>query len=492
VTHLAIGVDSSTQATKVEVRDLDSGNLVASARAAHPAVSPPCCEQDPEEWWAALLSCLSEVREHLSHVRALSIAAQQHGLVLVDSSGAVIRPAKLWNDTTSAAQAARLVEQIGAKAWASACGLVPVAAITISKLAWLAEHEPTALARTSKVMLPHDYLTWKLTGSHVTDRGDASGTGWWDPSRGDYRADLLGLVVDDPEAWIGRLPRVLRPSQPAGCVMDSTAHSLGLSRQAVVGPGTGDNMAAAVGLALESGDVVVSLGTSGTIYAASEHPTADASGAVAGFADANGRFLPLVCTNNATGVTDAVGRWLGVEREALADLALSVSPNSNLVMLPYLAGERTPNLPDATGSIRGLTLSTTRANLAAMAHIGVLCGLLSGADALQACGVTLTGRALLVGGGARSRAYRQLLADLWERPVTVPTAEEAVAAGAAAQAAAVLVNQQPSDVARRWSLGTGPTVRPRDFIDSRGIRRAYHDAAEAMWTSQEEIPDARG
>jgi xylulokinase len=359
--QLVCGVDSSTQSTKVELRDADNGMLVATGRGAHPPTSPPASEQDPTAWWAALREALAQVSEHLPDVAAIAVAGQQHGLVLVDERGEPIRPAKLWNDTTSAPQAHDLAVRHGAAAWAHAAGSVPVASFTITKLAWMAKNEPRHLERTRRVMLPHDYLTWRLCGEHVTDRGDASGTGWWSPGRGRYDAALLGLVVDDAGAWLDRLPRVLGPDEPAGRVTDAAADDLGLPAGALVTCGTGDNMGAALGLGLQPGDVVMSLGTSGTLYAVSETPTADEAGLVAGFADATGRFLPLVATLNATLVTDTIARLLDIDVGTLERLALDArTPDVPLVLVPYLEGERTPNVPTATGLLTGLRTSGGR------------------------------------------------------------------------------------------------------------------------------------
>ncbi len=266
---LVVGVDSSTQSTKVEARDLETGAVVARGAAAHPSTEPPVSEQDPAAWWDALVSAMSQLGEHRVEVSAVAVAGQQHGLVLLNDAGQPVRPAKLWNDTTSAGSATELVQEMGAPAWAGGCGSVPVAAFTVSKLAWVARHEPDALARVRRVMLPHDYLTWRLTGRHVTDRGDASGTGWFDPSENRYRPELLGAAVDDADAWLERLPEVLGPDTPAGELTTDAADVLGLPAGIPVGPGTGDNMAAALGLGLRTGDLALSLGTSGTVYAVS-------------------------------------------------------------------------------------------------------------------------------------------------------------------------------------------------------------------------------
>lgn len=473
--RLVLGVDSSTQSTKVEARDLETGELVARGAAPHPATSPPVSEQDPASWWEALRAAVAAIGDRRRDVVAMSVAGQQHGLVIVDDAGATIRPAKLWNDTTSAPQASRLVERLGASAWADATGSVPVASFTVTKLAWLAEHEPDSVRRIARVMLPHDWITWRLTGEHVTDRGDASGTGWFDPSTDENRPDLLALAVD--VVGVDALPRVAAPFETIGRIRPEVSESLGLPADVVVGPGTGDNMAAALGLGLRPSDVAISLGTSGTAFAVSAAPTHDPSGSVAGFASACGNFLPLVCTLNATKVTDTVARWLGHDARSLAELALGAMEDPGTVSLvPYFDGERTPNLPDATGTMSGLTNSTTVAQIALAAHDGVLRGLLDGVDALARAGATVSGRLFLVGGGARSTAYRRRAADLSGRSVIVPDADESVAMGAAVQAALTLsgpadIADSIDDLSRRWHLGAGTDIVP--LFDAREQRSRH-------------------
>jgi xylulokinase len=319
-------------------------------------------------------------------------------------------------------------------------------------------------------MLPHDYLTWRLTGRHVTDRGDASGTGWFDPVGNRYLPDLVELAAP---GWAGALPTVLGPTDAAGPLTATAAEQLGLPAGIPVGPGTGDNAAAALGLGLQPGDAAVSLGTSGVVFAVSPTPTRDPAGFVAGFASATGDFLPLVCTLNATKVTDTVARWLGVDDPAaFAELALAgvATAADGPVLVPYFDGERTPNLPDATGTWVGLTNATTREQLALAAHDGVLCSLLDGLDHLRTCGATVGGRLYLVGGGGRSAAYRQRLADLAATPVVVPDLDEAVATGAAVQAAMVI-----GESTAAWRLSQGHTVDPT--ADGDPVRTRYRAAA---------------
>ncbi|SCL66910.1 xylulokinase [Micromonospora citrea] len=436
---LVAGVDSSTQSCKVVVRDAETGALLRQGRAPHPDGT----EVDPSAWWSALAGAV-DAAGGLADVAAVSVAGQQHGMVCLDESGAVVRPALLWNDTRSAGAAAELVEEAGGGAagrrfWADAVGSVPVASFTVTKLRWLARHEPEHAARVAAVCLPHDWLTWRLAGAPGlaalrSDRGDASGTGYWSPATGDYRLDLL-------ERALGRVPHVpavLGPADPAGAVRPDAFRAPGgrLPDGALLGPGTGDNAAAALGVGARAGDVIVSIGTSGTVFSVADAPAADPTGAVAGFADATGRFLPLVCTLNAARVLDAAAAMLRVGLDELAELALSAPTGADgLVVVPYLEGERTPDRPLATGAVHGLTLRTsTPAHLARAAVEGLLCALADGLDALTAQGATAR-RVILVGGGARSAAVRRIAPEVLGMPVVVPPPGEYVADGAARQAA---------------------------------------------------------
>ncbi|MGY1706404.1 xylulokinase [Geodermatophilus sp. SYSU D00697] len=471
---LVAGVDSSTQSCKVVVRDAETGALVREGRAPHPDGT----EVDPAAWRAALRTAIDEAGG-LGDVAAVAVGGQQHGMVCLDEDGAVVRPALLWNDTRSAGAAADLVAELGGpeaggRAWADAVGLVPVASFTVTKLRWLAQHEPENAARTAAVCLPHDWLTWELAGRReggsaggrqslealVTDRGDASGTGYWSPITGEYRPDLL-------ERAFGRtpvVPRVLGPAEPAGTV---AAGALAADGGAVLGPGTGDNAAAALGLNAEPGDVVVSIGTSGVVSTVSTTPMTDPTGTVAGFADATGNFLPLITTLNAARVLDATARLLGVDHAELSRLALSAPAGAGgLVLVPYLEGERTPNKPYATGALHGLTLATADpAHLARAAVEGLLCGLADGLEAVAAGGTPVR-RVFLVGGGARSEAVRRIAPAVLGVPVLVPPPGEYVADGAARQAAWVLAGGDtppvwPSAATEVHEADPVPAVRER-------------------------------
>ena len=423
---LVAGVDSSTQSTKVVLCRAEDGAVIGSGSAPHPGGT----ECDPQAWWDALLTA---GRGLLDQADAVGVAAQQHGMVALDDAGQVVRPALLWNDTRSARQAVELTAEFGGPGeWARRTGSVPTASWTITKMRWMAEHEPGNAARTSLVMLPHDWVTRRLARAAepaagaapepVTDRGDASGTGYFSPAGGAWLPAMAKAALGRDVA----LPRVAGPAEAVG----RTAGG------AVLSAGTGDNMGAALGLRLRDGDVVVSVGTSGTAFAVTEAAAADASGAVAGFADATGRFLPLVCTMNAARVLTVTAALLGVDAGAFSALALAAEPGAaGLTLLPYLDGERTPNRPDATGTLAGLsTAGLTRENLARAAVEGVLCGLADAISHLVAAGVTPR-RVLLIGGGARSAAVRAIAPGIFGTDVLVPEPAEYVAIGAARQAA---------------------------------------------------------
>lgn len=421
---LVAGVDSSTQSVKVSIRDADSGAEMRSGRAPHPDGTAV----DVRVWRHALAEALARAGG-LDDVAALSVGAQQHGMVALDADGEPVFDALLWNDTRSAGDAETLVESYGADWWAQQTGSVPVASFTVTKLAWLARERPGVAEKVASVMLPHDWLTWKMHGGQpTTDRGDASGTGYYSSVRGEYLTDLVADVLGHPVD----LPVVLGPAGSPGAFGD-----------VLLGAGTGDNMAAALGVGAGPGDVVVSIGTSGTVFASGDVPTADPTGVIAGFADARGGYLPLVCTLNASRVLDAAASVLGVGYAELDELALSVPDAGGLVLLPYLDGERTPNLPDATGSLHGITrANSTPAHYARAAVEGMLCGLGAGLQALLQAGVPCQ-RILLVGGGAQSRAVASIAPAVFGVPVTVPEPGEYVAMGAARQAAWALTGELP-------------------------------------------------
>src|SRR6516162_5880697 len=484
---LVAGVDSSTQSTKVLLCQAEDGAVVGEAAAPHPDGT----ECDPELWWQALGEAGHGL---LDRADAIGVAAQQHGMVALDQAGQVIRPALLWNDMRSAPQAATLITELGGPAeWARRTGSVPTASFTVTKLRWLAEREPAFAERTAHVLLPHDWLTWRLTGwrggpaepgaaergpaepgpaEPTTDRGDASGTGYFSPADGRWLPEIAAAALGHP---VG-LPRVAAPAE----IVARTRGGAALSA------GTGDNMGAALGLGVGLGEVVVSIGTSGTAYAVAAKPAADESGLVAGFADATGRFLPLVATVNAARILTVTARLLSTDSSGLSDLALAAPAGAGgLTLLPYLDGERSPNRPRASGVLRGLTsTNTTPENLARAAVEALLCSLADAIGNLADCGIAAE-RVILIGGAARSEAVRRIAPAIFGVPVTVPPPAEYVALGAARQAAwALSGSASPPD----WALpGTSaeyiaepdPSVRER-YAALRDRYAALRDAT-AGW-----------
>ena len=439
-TQLTAGVDSSTQSVKVVIRNAETGELVRHGRASHPDGT----EVDPAHWESALDKAIADAGG-LDDVSAISIGGQQHGMVTLDSSGEVIRPALLWNDTRSAQSARDLNAEMGGDAQAAQkVGSVLVASFTATKLRWLADNEKANAAKVAAVALPHDWLSWRLQGGKdfeklFTDRSDASGTGYFDSVTSTYRDDLLKSALRTDRTII--TPRITAPSAFGGTTLSGIP----------IAAGAGDNAGAALGVQAQPGDVVVSLGTSGTAFAVSDTPTHDSSGAVAGFADATGRFLPLVCTLNAARILDAATRILGKTHEEIGALALTAKPGaSGLSLLPYFEGERTPNRPDATGVFSGMNLNNSNpADIARAMIEGMLCGLVDAVDALEKLGVSIN-RVLLIGGAAKNPAISSIASSLFGREVLVPQPGEYVADGAARQAAwALLGGATPP----QWNLG---------------------------------------
>ena len=416
---LILGVDSSTQSTKALLVDADDGHVVDSRSVPH----PPGTEVDARAWLAAVDAATDGL---LDRADAVAVGGQQHGMVALDETGAPVRDALLWNDTRSAGAAHDLIAEMGGpQACADAIGSVLVASFTSTKLRWLRDHEPEHAARVRQVLLPHDFVSHHLSAPGTdafTDRGDASGTGYFATRDGAWRPDLLELAL----GHAADLPRLVAPGTVA-------AHTPG---GAVVAGGTGDNMGAALGMDLRPGDVLVSIGTSGVASAVTTTAVADGTGTVTGFADARGGFLPMVTTMNAAGILDLQARWLGVDHDVLADLALESAPGAGgVTVLPYYGGERTPNRPDAMGTWTGLRPATTRADLARAAYEALLCSLADAVDRLvEATGEPPT-RLLMVGGATRSAAVRALAPAILGRPVTLPPTAEYVALGAARQAA---------------------------------------------------------
>ena len=481
------GVDSSTQSCTVELRDAAGGELLGTGRAKHPPTYPPVSEQLTSDWWDAFQLALADACRAAdvapAEIRAISVGAQCHGLVALDADDRLVRPVKLWNDTTAAPDVERLLARRPQPEWVADVLLPLNPALTIAKLAWLARVEPENLRRARRIMVPADWLTYQLTGELVTDRSNASGTGYYAAHQQRWRTDLLSEYVDPDIDWAGMLPRVLRPSEAAGTVRPEIATRLGLRRDVLVGPGGGDQHLAAAGMGLHSGEVAFSLGTSGVVFTPAGLPAGTPDWSVDYVCDVTGGYLPLICTLNCTKVTDRFAYLLGVDHTALDQLALAAPVTAGLEQLAYHDGERTPMRPGTTGTLTGLRSDTTREEMAKAAYDGVVQGLVRGMMTLQGLvGAPITDRVIAVGGGARSRAYRQLIADRCGVPVITVDAPEATARGACIQAAAVLTGTNLADVRDAWQPAVVTTIEPRTTAPL-GLDPAYLALSDLMDTA---------
>jgi xylulokinase len=452
------GVDTSTQSTKVLVVDADDGRVVASGSARHEVVGGRGrYETDPAVWEQALADALAQTGM-ADQLDALSIGGQQHGLCVLDGDGQPLRPALLWNDLRSVGEAEALVAELGGpRGAAELLGSVPTASFTATKWAWVKANEAAVAAAARAICLPHDFLTLRLTGELITDRSDASGTAWWSPGTEAYTERVLDLSTIGLDAE--RLPRVVGPTEVAGQVTPTAAKRFGLKEGALVACGAGDNAGACLSLGLQPGEVAMSLGTSGTVFAVADRPSADASGTVAGFASADGRFLPLACTLNATLAVDRVAAWLGLERDAVA-------PSDGVVCLPWFDGERTPNVPDATGAFSGLRHDSVPGGLLQAAYEGVVATLLEAVGALDAWAPQDATRPIvLLGGGAKGPIWQSTVKRLSGRPLVIASAVEPVAYGAAIQAGAVARACSLADISAVWLRDRGAYQEPVERDD---------------------------
>lgn len=467
--RLVAGIDLSTQSCTVELRDSERFVVRARARIPLARTTPPVSEQNAADWWDALIRAFRELSQQadLSEIGIIAVSGQCHGLVALDRNGVPVRPVKLWNDTTSAREAKALVSRLGRRSWAERTGSVPTAAFTISKLSWLIANEPQSIAQVAHIVLPHDYINYKLTGEYVTDRSEASGTGYFNSQTNVYDFDLLNDCFGPVLPWEHLFPHVGGPNEIAGFVTHAASAQLGIRRGIPVTVGGGDQHVAALGLGISDGDVVISLGTSGVVYTSSRQPIT--SGIVDGVANATGGWLPLICTLNATKVTDWAAKILGVSIAELDSLAFQAMQRNEAlpVFAAYLDGERTPAYPGVTGVMAGLTTGVDRAGVALSAYYGVVLGLLRGLREIRESGVDIDGRYTVVGGGSRSRVYPQVCADLFQHPIELIDEPEATARGACVQALAYLREQPVAAMAEALRPHTQDVIQPCNRLDDR-------------------------
>ncbi|MCP5517524.1 MAG: xylulokinase [Verrucomicrobiales bacterium] len=451
---LIIGIDSGTQSTKVVVLDATRKRLVGAGSQAYdllPGLPPGAKEQHPHTWRdataTALKAALKQAGASASEVKAIGVSGQQHGFVPLDRKGEVIRPAKLWCDTATAAECDELTRALGGpKATIKALGNAVLPGFTASKILWLKRHEPAHFKQLATVLLPHDYLNFWLTGRAVMEYGDASGTALLDVRKRRWCAKAVNAI--DP-GLMERLPPLMPSDQPTGTLQAETARSLGLGTEVLVSAGGGDNMMGAIGTGnTRPGTVTASFGTSGTIYACAAQPVVDPQGEIAAFCDSTNRWLPLLCTMNVTVATEMVRRQLGLDLAAYEKTAARAAPGSGgLLLLPYLEGERTPNVPEGTGVFLGVTPQTFQpSRLARAAMEGVTLGMNYGLRRLAELGLRAT-QIRATGGGANSKLWRQIMADVFHTPVVTLKVGEGAAYGAALQALWCWRRQQGDRVA---------------------------------------------
>lgn len=458
--QLLIGIDSGTQSTKALVVDANTGKVLGAGAQSYdliPDLPAGAKEQHPNSWreatGGAIRQALRQAKAAGSEVVAMGVSGQQHGFVPLDKNGDVIRPAKLWCDTTTAAECEEIMATHGGlKGTIKKQGIGVVTGFTAPKILWLKKHEPKHFAKLATVLLPHDYLNFWLTGERVMEYGDASGTALLDVRKRKWCEATLEAIDAD---LADKLPRLISSDQPTGKLQASTAHSLGLQPGVLVSAGGGDNMMGAIGTGnTRSGIVTASFGTSGTIYACADKPVVDPTGDIAAFCDSTNRWLPLLCTMNVTVATEMMRLDFEYSHEQFESKAGQVPPGANgLLLLPYLEGERTPNVPDGTGVMIGITTKTFSASHYCRAAMeGVTLGMNYGLRRLAKLGVKAK-QIRATGGGAKSKLWRQIMADIFDAQVVTLKVGEGAAYGAALQALWC------------WRLQKGEKARIEDITD---------------------------
>ncbi len=458
--ELLIGIDSGTQSTKALVVDANTGKVLGSGSAKYDLISglpPGAKEQHPETWRKAtafaIKAALKAAKARAGEIKAIGVSGQQHGFVPLDKAGNVIRPAKLWCDTATIEECDQITAKLGgAKKAIKATGSAVLPGFTASKILWLKNHEPKNYAKLATVLLPHDYLNFWLTGERVMEYGDASGTALLDVRTRKWSGPALKAI---DASLADKLPPVISSDQPAGKLSTATAKELGLQPGVLVSAGGGDNMMGAIGTGnTHPGLVTASFGTSGTIYACAGKPVVDPQGEIAAFCDSTNRWLPLLCTMNVTVATEMVRKDFGLDHAAFEKLAAKAPAGCDgLFLLPYLEGERTPNVPDGTGVYLGVNTRTFTAHHFARATMeGVTLGMNYGLRRLAQLGVKAR-QIRATGGGANSKLWRQIMADVFNAEVVTLAVGEGAAYGAALQALWC------------WKLQSGECVKIEDITD---------------------------
>lgn len=462
---LVVGIDSSTQSCKVEIRELETGKLIATSTESHPATFPPKSEQNPEIWWQSLKSAFAKAQKSHNfdkkNIVSIGVTAQCHGLVVLDKNSNVIRPAKLWNDTESSLQSDFLLNKYGKKYWIESTGSMIGPSFTITKLLWLYENEKENFLKIKKVILPHDYLVWKLSNRFVTDRAGASCTGYYSIKDGKWDLEVLQQVAKNFD-WQLVLPEILSPNEKSGFISHDAAEELGLKKDVVIAAGTGDQMASALGLGIGQGDYVISLGTSICVFSVASNLVLDLNGLVNCVCDSNGKFLPIIVSLNGTKVTNLFSKIMNRSLEELSNLALDFNPaEPKLYFSALIDGERSPNLPNATGTLAGITSETTINGMARAAFDGVLTPVIKNYKYLQSLTRNPMKRLIVTGGGAKSYAYKQILADLAQQEITQLDVEESAARGACIQAASATGHITVDEILKLWALDVVDLIKPR-------------------------------
>lgn len=474
---VVLGVDTSTQSCTVVARSVEDGSILQISKAAHPVTYPPVSEQHPNDWWMAFKKCLKEI--NLTNVCGISVAGQGHGLVAIDDKDQIIKPAKLWNDTTSDKQSERIIKDLGPKYWADKIGTLPLASFTITKLLWLQDNEPENYKRLKKVILPHDYFNYKFTGVASTDRSEASGTGFMDMKTNTFDRSILKKIgLEDVGKF--EFSKILLPDASAGFLTDKIRNELEIPNAVIVGTGANDNPGSALAYgAINEGDLVISFGTSGTAFAPFSNSVHDESGTIYGMAHTVSGFIPLVCTLNSAKVTDLFASLLNLSLNEFGDLALTGSNSANRpILIPWIDGERTPNRPNSRASFHQIDNKFSRQDLARAAFEGVIFGIVSALQRFEELKIPIE-RLIVTGGGSNSPAYLQFLADVMEMPVHVADVKDAAAVGIAIQAAALVKNEPVRDLVQQWAPEIVLFANPRKGQNTKEVLNRFNEVINA-------------